>query len=107
VAPDDRRTDTGDEGSGCVRWVRMSTDVPTAIREVLHGRLSLREYLRSIRPPVAPAIYASDDPLPGVLEVPLLAYLVGKRSLAVAGSHERMPNRTGRLVLHSSIQGSA
>ncbi len=62
-----------------VRWVRMSTDAPTAIREVLRGRLSLREYLRSIRPPLAPAIYASDDPLPGVLETPLLAYLVGKR----------------------------
>ena len=68
-----------------VRWVRMSTDAPTAIREVLHGRLSLREYLRSIRPPVAPAIYASDDPLPGVLEIPLLAYLVGKRVLCGGG----------------------
>jgi len=65
-----------------VRWVRMSTDAPTAIREVLHGRLSLREYLRSIRPPLAPAIYASDDPWPGVLEIPLLAYLVGKRRVS-------------------------
>jgi D-aspartate ligase len=65
-----------------MRWVRMSTDAPTAIREVLHGRLSLREYLRSIRPPVAPAIYASDDPVPGVLEIPLLAYLLGKRVLS-------------------------
>jgi D-aspartate ligase len=64
-----------------VRWVRMSTDAPTAIREVLHGRLSLREYLRSIRPPLAPAIYASDDPVPGVFEIPLLAYLLGKRVL--------------------------
>lgn len=61
------------------RWVRMSTDAPTAIREILRGRLPLREYLRSIRPPLAPAIYASDDPLPGVLEIPLLAYLLGKR----------------------------
>ncbi len=65
-----------------VRWVRMSTDAPTAIREVLHGRLSWREYLRSIRPPVAPAIYSSDDPVPGVLEIPLLAYLLGKRILS-------------------------
>jgi D-aspartate ligase len=65
-----------------VRWVRMSTDAPTAIREVLHGRLSLREYLSSIRPPVAPAIYAPDDPVPGVLEIPLLAYLHGKRILS-------------------------
>jgi len=62
-----------------VRWVRMSTDAPTAIREILRGRLALREYLRSIRPPLSPAIYASDDPLPGVLEIPLLAYLAGKR----------------------------
>jgi predicted ATP-grasp superfamily ATP-dependent carboligase len=68
-----------------VRWVRMSTDAPTAIREILHGRLSLREYLRSIRPPLAPAIFASDDPLPGVLEIPLLAYLAGKRALAGNG----------------------
>lgn len=67
-----------------MRWVRMSTDLPTAIREILRGRLSLREYLRSIRPPVAPAIYASDDPLPGVLEMPLLAYLLGKR-LVIGG----------------------
>lgn len=64
------------------RWVRMSTDAPTAIREILRGRLPLREYLRSIRPPLAPAIYASDDPLPGVLEIPLLAYLLGKRIIS-------------------------
>jgi len=65
-----------------VRWARMSTDAPTAIREVFRGRLSLRDYLRSIRAPLASAIYASDDPLPGVLEIPLLAYLMGKRVLS-------------------------
>jgi predicted ATP-grasp superfamily ATP-dependent carboligase len=64
------------------RWVRMSTDAPTAIREILSGRLSLRDYLRSIRSPLSTAIYASDDPLPGVLEIPLLAYLLGKRVLS-------------------------
>jgi predicted ATP-grasp superfamily ATP-dependent carboligase len=62
-----------------MRWVRMSTDAPTAVREVLRGRLSLREYLRSLASPLAPAIYAADDPLPGVLEIPLLAYLLAKR----------------------------
>ncbi len=65
-----------------VRWARMSTDAPTAIREVLRGRLPLREYLRSVRPPLAPAIYAPDDPLPGVLEIPLLIYLMGKRVIS-------------------------
>ena len=62
------------------RWVRMSTDLPTAIREILGGRLSLRDYLHSIRRPLAPAIYASDDLLPGFLELPLLLYLFGKRA---------------------------
>jgi D-aspartate ligase len=68
-----------------VRWVRMSTDAPTAIREILRGRLSLREYLRSIRRPVAAAIYSPDDPLPGLMEMPLLAYLAGKRLLCGGG----------------------
>lgn len=67
------------------RWVRMSTDAPTAIREILGGRMSFREYLRSIRPPLAQAIYAKDDPLPGVLEMPLLLYLAGKRVLSGSG----------------------
>jgi predicted ATP-grasp superfamily ATP-dependent carboligase len=65
-----------------VRWVRMSTDVPTVLREVLLGRMSVREYLRSIRPPRASAIYASDDPLPGILEIPLLVYLACKRAFS-------------------------
>jgi len=65
-----------------VRWARMSTDAPTAIREVLRGRLSWRDYLHSIRPPLASAIYTSDDPLPGVLEIPLLAYLMCKRAFS-------------------------
>ena len=62
-----------------VRWVRMTTDMPTVIGEILRGRLSLREYVRSFRRPLAAAIYSADDPLPGLLEIPLLAYLAGKR----------------------------
>ena len=68
-----------------LRWVRMSTDAPTAIREILGGRLSVWDYLRSIRPPLAPVNYSSDDPLPGLLEVPLLAYLAGKRLFSGSG----------------------
>lgn len=63
------------------RWVRMSTDLPTAIREVLCGRLPVGAYLRTLRAPLASAIFASDDPLPGILEIPLLGYLAGKRIL--------------------------
>jgi D-aspartate ligase len=65
-----------------MRWMRMSTDAPTAIGEVLRGRLSLREYLRCLSSPLAPAIYAADDPLPGILEIPLLAYLMATRAVS-------------------------
>ncbi len=57
-----------------VRWVRMSTDVPAAIHEMLRGRLSLGAYLRSLRSPVEFALIAADDPLPGLLDLPLFAY---------------------------------
>jgi predicted ATP-grasp superfamily ATP-dependent carboligase len=57
-----------------VRWVRMSTDVPAAIHEMLRGRLSLGAYLRSLRSPLEFALMALDDPLPGLLDLPLFAY---------------------------------
>lgn len=64
-----------------VRWMRMSTDFPTAAREILRGRLSVGSYLRSLRGPRESAIFARDDPVPGFLELPLLALLAGRRAL--------------------------
>jgi predicted ATP-grasp superfamily ATP-dependent carboligase len=61
------------------RWVRMSADVPMAIQEILHGRLSLWSYLHSLGSRRESAIFAWDDPVPGFLEIPLLAYILGKR----------------------------
>ncbi|HZQ68198.1 MAG TPA: hypothetical protein VFA68_06745 [Terriglobales bacterium] len=57
-----------------VRWMRMSTDVPAAVHEMLRGRLSLGAYLRSLRGPTQFALMASDDPLPGLLDLPLFVY---------------------------------
>ena len=62
---------TGRKG---VSWVRMSTDVPAAIHEMLRGHLSLGAYLHSLRSPVQFALMAADDPLPGLLDLPLFAY---------------------------------
>jgi len=57
-----------------VRWMRVSTDFPAAIHEMLRGRLSLGAYLSSFRSPVQFALMAADDPLPGLLDLPLFAY---------------------------------
>jgi D-aspartate ligase len=67
------------------RWMRMATDVPMAIHEILNGRLSLRAYLQSLRGPKESAVFAWDDPLPGFFEVPLLAAMLGKRFLSGKG----------------------
>jgi len=57
-----------------VRWVRMSTDVPAAVHEIFLGRFSAGSYLRSLRSPLVFALMAADDPLPGLLDLPLFAY---------------------------------
>jgi D-aspartate ligase len=75
---------TGTARAG-VRWTRLTTDLPTAVKEIRGGRLSLRDYLGSLRGPRERAIYAHDDPLPGLLEVPLLASLVVRRLARGAG----------------------
>jgi len=61
-------------GRAGTRWVRMSTDVPAAVHEILRGRLSPGAYLRSLRSPLEFALIAADDPLPGLLDLPLYAY---------------------------------
>ena len=62
-----------------VRWSRLSTDLPTAVSEIRRGHLSVRGYLGSLRGPRERAIFARDDPLPGLLEFPLLASVLARR----------------------------
>jgi len=62
-----------------VRWVRASTDLPTVMREVIRGRLPLGAYLRTLRGPRERAIFALDDPLPGLAEAPLILSILLRR----------------------------
>jgi D-aspartate ligase len=64
-----------------VRWVRTATDLPMVVKEILAGRISPRAYLRSLRGPLESAIFAGDDPAPGLLELPLLASILVRRLL--------------------------
>jgi predicted ATP-grasp superfamily ATP-dependent carboligase len=69
-------------GRGGVRWIRTATDLPTVARAIWRGQLSVAAYLRSLRGPVEPAVFAWDDPLPGLLELPLLTGLALRRGAA-------------------------
>jgi predicted ATP-grasp superfamily ATP-dependent carboligase len=65
-----------------VRWVRLSTDVPTAVLEILRGRLSPADYIRSLRGPLEFATWSADDPLPALAEIPLQVFLAAARAMA-------------------------
>jgi D-aspartate ligase len=69
-------------GRSGVSWMRLSTDLPAALTEIWRGRLSAREYLKSFRGSLESAIFASDDLLPALLEMPLGAYVMLKRLCA-------------------------
>lgn len=56
------------------RWVRLITDVPTAVSEILAGRLTAREYLSSLTGNTEFALLSLRDPLPFVAEVVLAPY---------------------------------
>jgi predicted ATP-grasp superfamily ATP-dependent carboligase len=62
-----------------VRWLRVATDTPAALGEVFARRLAIRDYARSLRRPHEAAIFAWDDPLPGLAELPVLLYMLGWR----------------------------
>src|SRR5206468_9657603 len=65
----------GLRGRTGVRWVRMLTDVPTVLSEIRAGRLSPRAYLSSLHGPLEFAVFAVDDPLPALAELPSVLHL--------------------------------
>jgi D-aspartate ligase len=63
------------------RWLYFSRDLAASVCEMFAGRLSPLAYLRSFRRPLAWAVFAWDDPLPALLDLPLSAVRVAARSL--------------------------
>lgn len=61
------------------RWVRLATDLPAVLGEIRRGRLNPLAVGGSLRPGVTPAVFAPDDPLPALLEAPLLLQLAWRR----------------------------
>ena len=52
-------------------WIHVSRDLVAAVHEMLAGRLAPAAYLRSLKGPLTFAAFALDDPLPGLVELPL------------------------------------
>jgi predicted ATP-grasp superfamily ATP-dependent carboligase len=71
----------GGEARDGVGWLRWSTDLPNAGRDLWHRQLHAREYLRSLRQVDTEAVLSLHDPLPGLAEVVLLPSLAWRRGL--------------------------
>jgi D-aspartate ligase len=77
--------------SGC-RWIRLATDIPAATAGIWKGVVSPRTYARGLLLPTQRAVFAPDDLLPVVLEIPMLMsvwvkhFWRARRSSQVLGS---------------------
>ena len=62
-----------------VGWIRMITDIPTSISDILSGRLDLSAYSASLKNFRVESVFSAEDVLPTLAEIALLPYLAVKR----------------------------
>src|SRR5439155_22034970 len=66
-------------GAPGIKWKRLSWDLVAVASDLRTGRLALRDYVASFGGPRVAAIFAADDPLPGLVEFPLLVFILCSR----------------------------
>ena len=66
-------------GRAGVKWIRLVTDLPTAVLEIFGGRQKLLPYLRTLTGFQVESVFSREDPLPGLAELILIPYLAVKR----------------------------
>jgi D-aspartate ligase len=64
-----------------VRWIRLETDLPNALRDIWRHQVRPRDYLRTLRGIDTEAVFSLTDPLPALLELALTPYLAVRRGL--------------------------
>jgi predicted ATP-grasp superfamily ATP-dependent carboligase len=69
------------KGQAGIGWLRLVTDIPTALSEIVHGHLRLGSYFTSLRSTRVESVFCREDPLPSLAEVVLLPYLISKKYL--------------------------
>lgn len=73
------------------QWLHLSRDLIAGVQETWAGTSSPGRYLRSLRRPRTFAAFAKDDPLPGLVELPLVVARAVSRLIAA-------PRRAGQKV---------
>lgn len=62
-----------------IGWLRLLTDVPVALSEILHGHISVSSYCNSLQRTRVESVFCMEDPIPSFAELLLLPYLVAKK----------------------------
>jgi D-aspartate ligase len=68
-------------GKAGVGWLRLVTDVPTVLSDLLHGQFELGSYWKSLRSTRVESVFSPEDPFPSFGELVLLPYLITKKYL--------------------------
>jgi D-aspartate ligase len=66
-------------GKAGVGWLRVVTDVPTVLSDLVHGQFDLGSYWKSLRSTRVESVFSPEDPFPSLGELLLLPYLIGKK----------------------------
>ncbi|MGD2065334.1 MAG: ATP-grasp domain-containing protein [Dehalococcoidia bacterium] len=62
-----------------IKWIRLTTDTPTVLIQILKGRVKLTDYLNSFRGKKEFATLSIKDPVPFIAELAMLPYLYMKK----------------------------
>lgn len=62
-----------------IGWLRLITDIPTALSDLTHGYLGFGDYVRSLRSTRIESVFSLMDPLPFVAETLMLPFLIAKK----------------------------
>jgi D-aspartate ligase len=62
-----------------ISWIRLMTDLPTALVELARRRLSLGTYIATLRDSDVEAVFSPEDLRPGLAELLLIPYLFVRR----------------------------
>ena len=62
-----------------IGWIRLLTDVPTAISDILNRSITFGDYFASLRKTRVESVFCRKDPLPSIAEIVLLPYLMAKK----------------------------
>jgi hypothetical protein len=66
-----------------IGWIRLLTDLPMSLWEMLRGRLSPRTLLGSLWECRAESVFSRQDPLPALAELALIPHLVRTRGFSL------------------------